>query len=355
VPLFRVADEHDLALRPENSYALQKSGIEDPAKHILLLSDLKDLHPYPATSTFALVDHNVLSAEFAPDRDISKATVSVILDHHKDEDLHQNAHPRTIKSAGSCASLVAAFSQSRVPRLPSELAILLLSAILIDTNGMKVGGKAEKADHDAAAFLIPQIHLSSDDPSVTSQPADQVIKDLTKALNHRKEEISHLPPRDLLRRDYKEKTHALSWIDSHPTIRVGMSTVPLRLKDWAEQGVLVEQGTAWMKERGLNVLGVLTAFKSKKTKQNKREMAWIVLQDEPNQFDHLPRRLWQGLEADQTILVREKKERKVHHLLGKKDLPDTIKVKIFDQGNPKASRKVTAPLIEQILTVKASL
>jgi exopolyphosphatase len=365
IPLYQVGDEHDLLLRPENLYALKLAGIEKPSDHLLFLSDLNNLPSFP-TSTFALVDHNVISTNFAPD--VTKANVVAIVDHHKDGNQHKNANPRIINTAGSCASSITLYAREdpNIPSMPSELAALLLSAIFIDTNGLKADGKATKLDYEAAAQLLPQsgllpesvnitYSLGDPNPAESLLPAKDVIKDLAKKLKDQKEDILHLSPRDLLRRDFKVEGYALSWVESHPVVKVGLATVPVRLKDWASKGVLLDAGVAWMKERGLVVLGILTSFKSKKSKIHKREMAWIVLQDEPNQYDHLPRRLWEGLEADTVIKVKEKKERKVDHLVGEKKLPENIKIKVYDQGNEKATRKVTAPLVEAILTAKASL
>jgi exopolyphosphatase len=58
--------------------------------------------------------------------------------------------PRVVAPSRSCASHVAALAP---PNLPSDLATLLLSAILIDTGGLKPGEKAPPIDLRAANLL----------------------------------------------------------------------------------------------------------------------------------------------------------------------------------------------------------
>ncbi|KAK0461027.1 exopolyphosphatase [Desarmillaria tabescens] len=327
VPYIQINKE-DLALRAENLYALQLAGIDNPQEQLLLANNLVSYTPFPSTR-FGLVDHNRLGSPFVSDA----ARVEV-----------HTADPRIVAPAGSCSSLVASLCPFNLPR---EIATLLLCAILIDTNGLKPGGKAVQADRDAVLRLLPPARLELP-PSFSSANTDGLhdipsIISLSSVLATKKADVSHLSPRDLLRRDYKEYTYILHWHSVKPTVKAGLSTVPLQLKDWGSKGKLYRESHAYMQDRGLHVLGVLTTFKkAKKTGKEKmkhcREMAWIVLSD-----TGLEERLWQGLEGDQEIRVEKHKKFKT----GK--LPGDANVRVYKQGNASATRKATAPLLKRIL------
>ncbi|RDB19719.1 putative exopolyphosphatase [Hypsizygus marmoreus] len=395
IPLIQTQRE-DLALRAENQFALELAGLTSPSEQLLFLNDISEFQPLP-THRFALVDHNRLGTPFSTDPD---ATVVAVVDHHEDEGLYPNANPRIIAPCGSCASHVAALCPSEVP---AELATLLLTAILIDTNGLKPGGKAVTTDIHAAGFLAARSTISSklptklvalliDDPASTGKPdalyEAAAIRELTAALAGKKEDVGHLGARDLLRRDYKEYTYTLEWADDRPAVKAGLSSVPVSLEAWGlsiskEKGKkekkdknkdkkeekerekeredeVEEAVVAWMKEREIGVLGVLTSFRdgSKPGKsgrgKHKREMAWVVYDaastssagDDASLHVKLATRLWKGLEDSADIKV--KKHKKIDLEKGNK-LPPGATSRVYNQGNVAATRKVTAPLLKNIL------
>jgi exopolyphosphatase len=296
------------------------------------------------------------------------------VDHHEDEGLYKDtAKPRTVAPSGSCASHIASLCPTEVP---AELATLLLCAILIDTAGLKFGGKALQVDYNAAGFLVskstfapslpPKLlsALSDDSRSKTGAIHDvPAIKDLTNTLFQKKFDLSHLSGWDLLRRDYKESEYTLSWAPNQPTIKAGLSTVPCQLKQWGAEGKLEDVAASWMKHRSLAVLGVLTTFRdrSKPGKpgkgKHKREMAWFVREDLTDEageasgrekpqgldYDELAARLWEGLEDSPEIKVTKHKKFNV----GK--LPDGMRARVYRQRNVGATRKTTAPLLKNIL------
>jgi exopolyphosphatase len=237
--------------------------------------------------------------------------------------------------------------------VPPDLATLLLAAIVIDTNGLKMGGTATKVDRDAASFLLPQTMRSI--PTLLSQDhtveADKIhesaiIQDLAADLKTKKESVDGLSTLDLLRRDYKEETIGST------TIKLGISSVPRRLESCDD---LWTWSKRWMAHRGLAVFGVLTSFrdegkvnKSGKPK-HKREQAWLVfdkseMSDEREEgevdWDDIASRLWKGLEGSKEL------ELKKH---GMRIADEGKRVKVYQQGNVDATRKVTAPLVKSIL------
>ncbi|KAF8902587.1 hypothetical protein CPB84DRAFT_1814892 [Gymnopilus junonius] len=334
IPLIQV-ERPDLNLRAENLYALKLAGLSDTQEELLTLTE-----------------------------ENPKAQVVAVVDHHADEGLYPDASPRTISPCGSCSSHVGALCP---PEIPAELATLLLTAILTDTDGLKPGGKATQVDRDSALFLAPKSTIANripppsalspiDHPNPDALYEAQTIKDLTKTLEEKKSDVSHLNALDLLRRDYKEYSHKLGWATGQPTIKAGLSTVPSPLKAWATEGRLEKEGVEWMQRRGLTILGVLTSYhdakknvvgqKKKDKGKHKREMAWIILEEpvlaktanDGLTSEGLGRRLWKGLEASKEIDV------KVHKKISLKGgkLP----------GNSKA--RVTAPLLKDILENSAS-
>lgn len=368
VPFMQV-ERGDLALRAENLHALQSAGLSEGLDELLTSTEMAEYKPFPAHK-FALVDHNRLGDTFTHEN--SKAEVVAILDHHHDEGLYPSAAPRVISPCGSCASHIASVCP---PEIPAELATLLLSAILIDTDGLKPGGKATQTDRDAALSLAPRCTISNFIPPPSAlAPIDnpnanpdalfevQAIKEMTKTLIDKKSDVSHLGALDLLRRDYKEYSHKLSWATGQPTVKAGLSTVPTSLKVWATEGRLEKAAVEWMERRDLTILGVLTSYRDVKKQvvgknkqgKHKREMAWIILEKPPLAksandgltSDALARRIWQGLEADKEIDVEPFKK----FTLDKSSiLPPNSKVRLYKQGNAHATRKTTAPLLKNIL------
>jgi exopolyphosphatase len=364
-------ERDDLALRTENLYALALAGLDDPKDQLLTITDLAEIRPFPSQQ-FILVDHNRINSYFTADN--PGAQVLAVVDHHEDEGLYQDtANPRVIAPAGSCASHVAGLCP---PEVPAELATLLLTAILIDTGGLKPGGKALTVDYHAAGFIstrstfapsLPPKLLTSlqDDPAVKSEALydAEAIKDLTKTLDTKKSDLSHLGGWDLLRRDYKQYTYTASWAPGAPSLEAGLSTVPAALASWGDDGKLEEAALAWMKHRRIAILGVLTSFRdgSKPGKsgkgKHKREMVWFVRGDPEREgasgstlggldYKELATRLWKGLEDSGEFRV--KKHKKFDLEKGGK-LPAGTTARVYQQGNVDANRKIAAPLLKSIV------
>ncbi|KAH9077714.1 DHH phosphoesterase [Lactarius deliciosus] len=340
VPLLQTP-RADISLRAENLYALDFSGV-DPSH--LLTGDELPTNVAPAEK-YALVDHNTLTARFAAYEGVR---VVAIIDHHEDEKHHLDASPRIIEvPTGSCSSLVARLIKKEWPEgMSRAVARLLLSAILIDTGGLKVGGKAEVADREVAPFLLERAELPGVGVgTLADNQGVKGIKELTKTLEAKKDSIDHLGPRDLLRRDYKEYRFVPSW-NAKGTLVVGLASVPRGIKAITggdEKGgkVLGAACVAWLQEKGLDMLGVLTSWKDKG--KHRREMVWVVRDDK-----EAKERLWKGLEGSEELKVERKKGKK--YVDGMEEgVGQGLKVRVYEQGNSHATRKVTAPLIRVVV------
>ncbi|OAX33889.1 DHH phosphoesterase [Rhizopogon vinicolor AM-OR11-026] len=342
----------DFILRAENLYALDLVGITQPFKELYCSGD-----PIPSqVSQFALVDHNVLNTRY----DTPTARVVAVIDHHEDEGQYKDtADPRIVEPAGSCSSLVARFFQSSNLLIPPELSTLLLSAILIDTKGLKAGGKAVDVDREAAAYLIPLSHSARcEDVSALSEnhPITQLpsVQSLSATLEEKKFSVSHLSTRDLLRRDYKEYTFTIPASDhvtrSSKMIRAGLATIPLRLsKFFASSKSPTKETQDWIAERDLSVLGVLTTFRNKKGK-GRREQLWIIKAKD----ESIAEKLWRGLESNEELRLKRRGFAKFgfdakEMITDEAAFGESYIARAYQQRNVNATRKQTAPILRKIL------
>ena len=365
IPLIQTKKQ-DLGLRPENLQALLDSGLEYDAPELLCLDEIPWTSRFPS-NTFALVDHNRLLGQY--EKDDSPCKVISIVDHHDDEGFHPDANIRVVAPAGSCASHVVKLLPEK--DLPQGLALLLLSAICIDTSGLKVGGKALPVDREAAAFLLSRI---GDSPTNLSLPTGEeqlaslpFIRNLTTQLSEKKISVSHLGTRDLLRRDYKQYSLNLPWTQSGTTtINAGLCTVPIGL------GSIIQQDPKefwvhiklWMEERNLSVLGILTSFRDGKDggksggKKGKhmRQMLWVIRSasgEESGSLDinALAAKLWEGIESSKELNVFSLNFEAFG--TNEKEVHSSMRVKLYQQGNADATRKTIAPLLKTILEAPA--
>ncbi|GAA5975757.1 hypothetical protein JCM11641_005864 [Rhodosporidiobolus odoratus] len=367
VPLILTA-RSDLALRPENTEALAAAGVTNDS--LLTIDDLPISSHATLDASFALVDHNVLLPSFrsAPDavedEDDDRKVVAII-DHHADEGRHLAASPRLLQPVGSCAALVTShFTSSFAPSLsdisiPSPLADLMLSAILIDTNLRPTadGGKATEIDLSAVNFLLPystfatstaQSSLPASSNPLSSNPALEALKQRNDYLSAKKNDVSSLSGRDLLRRDYKEY--------SEGGIRYGLSTVPLPLSVWLDKStaqsgaekweLVLEDTRRWMEERGLALAGVLTSYthikKSGKEGKHRRELL-LVSKAENGKLDGV----FEGIEGDEVLQLEEWWD--YEDFPRQEGQDGNERWRVWQQGNAKATRKQVAPMLKSLV------
>ncbi|KAI0356938.1 DHH phosphoesterase [Trametes cingulata] len=340
----------DLHLRAENIYAFELAKLH-PECDILCIDDIPESHPFPSVN-FALVDHNRLHARFS--RDNPDARVVAVIDHHEDEGLYKDtADPRiVVVPTGSCASLVTQLFESHPDKLVPELATLLLSSILIDTSGLKPGGKAEDVDRRAASLLIPfasALRHQTEPAALGEQSPEQIpaLQDLHTTLQEKKVSVAHLNTLDLLRRDYKE--YALTPAQSPSRqVLVGLSSVPIGFKSWLPRHPdFWSQTEHFMAERGLTVLGILTSFRDTEKLgksgrgKHRREQMYVVRDDED-----LAKTLFDALDECEELELKRKTfpDYGVHKGFG-----PAFRTRIWKQENVDATRKTTAPIVKGII------
>lgn len=379
VPLFLTPNSL-MHLRPENLLALKHANIPvDVLIHPETLPNSLTTQDLSAQGVrFGLVDHNRLLPLFG------NGEVDVIVDHHVDEEVHKGAETRLIQvPTGSCASLVTKhFRQSWKAAasspagaagspIPPEVATLLLSAIAIDTSGLKDGGKAVETDFEAASFLYPKSTFTASDPTLSNSemsitsisgipPAFTEFSDL---LIQHKYDVSALSAHDLLIRDYKEYILPTS-SKSFPSLQVGLSTVPMAIKKsleqesdgWTSYVATLDQ---YMDEKNLDIEGVLSTYKSEKKGKHRRELLILVRSGGAIKTSEEAKRvrdeLVKGLEADGGVLELETWGEKADSSKLKKRAKEGKEVldsgeggrwgMVWLQGNAKATRKQVAPLL----------
>lgn len=104
-----------------------------------------------------------------------------------------------------------------------------------------------------------------------------------------------------------------------------------------------------MQEGTLDIEGILTTYRSEKKGKHKRQLVLIVRPGgvirDPQEARSVFERLVGGLEASEVLQLEEwKKEEKV------KRQGDERLVKVWVQGNAKATRKQIAPLLKNLMS-----
>ncbi|PWN41413.1 hypothetical protein IE81DRAFT_348350 [Ceraceosorus guamensis] len=417
-PLVQTAPE-DLVLRPENKIALLVAGLQSTSPlHVTDLKDAAGRSLDHSSSVFGpsnrvhigLVDHAALGAEWRSstgseaDRD-----VVAVVDHHVDEGAHADAKLRILQGpgapgvnvpTGSCASIVAGLFHDHLSagEVPREVADLLLSAVIIDTDNVRPApeGKASQVDEEAMKTLLPvssfadqsrqtqllsvaksnvpaEVQALSHDqlPVPSAQAKSNSTKEYWSLLVASKGAVDHLSDRDLLRRDYKESLVSEGAFANAAALRFGFSSVPIGLSRWIgrvneESASEAVRTTAWNKwwdaldawrnERQLDgvVIGTsfreanrdgdvkhrreaVVAFASRRLTAAQTDSFWLTLIRELESSSELDLRKWKG--APLPDGGRE-------HTLGLDDAGRRGDLRaIVRRQDPHASRKVVLPTV----------
>lgn len=367
-----------MKLRPENLLALKQAGI--PQETLIHSDDLPQGTEglIPAGVKMVLVDHNRLLAEFGGESDYDK--VAAIIDHHQDEGYSLKANPRIIEPVGSSSSLVtkhfmpawkASLSgpsgQAGSP-VPPEIATLLLSAIIIDTQCLKRGGKAVQVDHESAQFLYPLSTLTDNATDLISTPQEAAwdtkapppLEAFASELISTKFNVDGMSELDLLQRDYKQYVMAAGAADAFSSLDVGLSTVPVALKKqlqmedggWETYMSAIDD---FMNAHKLDIEGVLTTFKN--DKGNSRREILLTVRVGVNIPDIMTARsvlsfISDGLQGETDMFSlspwgADSKGAKAKLAAEGEKLANTTTrlTVVWDQGNHKSTRKQVAPAL----------
>jgi exopolyphosphatase len=322
LPLVNIP-KNDLKLRPEVDFVVSEASI-DP-QH-LCYNDTIDISALPDVFQqlkLILVDHNKLCNPFSLTQEKWTPLVSGILDHHVDEHLYDCDLFRTIKSTGSCTSLVILhhkeFMENSKDSQLEPLAKLALAPILVDSVNLQAQ-YGRTTDEDIMAVNLLKQHVKDDH--------DNYFRDIQSA----KSKIHHLSNRDLLRKDYKE------WKTDNG-YKVGISTVPWYLKAWAERDngmqAIINSLNDWAKERHLDLALIMTAFDRENEGGFQRELLGVVYNERLNGVLHQ---------------MEQNKEIQLERLVdGIYQIESKLPLYIWKQHNIQWSRKQVWPFTRSIV------
>ncbi|CCO37955.1 exopolyphosphatase [Rhizoctonia solani AG-1 IB] len=213
---------------------------------------------------------------------------------------------------------------------------------MIDTSGLKDNGKTTLHDTTAAEYLYPRTLFGV--PTIAGGEPNKdhmTLSDLASLLIDAKRDVIRLSGQELLGRDYKP----FAWKNTKgEVVRVGLSTVPMGLKHWIERDGKKKfwaDQQAWIKESNIDVLGVLTTFRTRTKNKHKREMLIVFPQDEgvADAPSGLELKLYTGIESNQDLGAVQK------------DIPgiEGRRARAWEQTEKQATRKQIAPAIQAII------
>ncbi|OJJ48514.1 hypothetical protein ASPZODRAFT_130573 [Penicilliopsis zonata CBS 506.65] len=253
--------------------------VADFAAQIQDLKKKKRKQDIPTTFDATLVDWNALPLRSSTAGEgaltgLERVTFRIqgCIDHHVDEGfLPPQVLGRVEVGPGSCASLVVDELRKRGmwggnPKVSDDddggseelcgPAKLALSAILIDTNNLTAEGRVMQVDRASVSFLQDQIQSRSrEDAAWDSKPLFQAVRE-AKASS-----LDLLTVEEILDRDYKEWSAAG---EEKEEVKIGFCAV-VRPLHWVvgragTPASLVEEMYSFARQRGLDVLVLMTAF-----------------------------------------------------------------------------------------------
>lgn len=348
IPILSIPRHDLMTQRPETLFLLNLAGVTPDD-----LVDLTDVHAARfGHAHVTLVDHNRLDTTLQESLDW---TVTGVLDHHYDEGLYTNAALREIAfdhdgaTVASTATLVAEHwlrqqqQQSSSPKLNSDVALLLLGTILLDSVNMSpAAGKGTARDQAVLNALLAQTDWQDgklvrnnnnyNDDSLWDDAGGPRPTRLFERLQKAKFDVKFwkaLSVRDALRLDFKRFT-------PQNNVPFGASTV---LLDWdtflAKDGVTSDIA-AYMKEEKVSFLAIMCTYTAAESDVVKRQLVLCANKDEePSLLDSMVDFL-QKLDADSSLQLQEQAHSRVD---------EQLQLRVFDQGKVKASRKQVAPLL----------
>ena len=270
------------------------------------------------TLRLTLVTHNALDInqnDYIPD-------VVGIIDNHMDEthDVYGSVK-KHIEEAGSCATLVAERFLEEMPRALEknpDLASLLLGVILLETVNLNPdAGRTTTKDRDVAARL--------------GEYADIDAKSLFPQLQSaRFNPASGLSAFDLLRRDYRQG------VSGDVDVRAGASSIPESLVGFLRRPDAGEALEKFAAKRRLDALLLVCIFFDDELNVPRRQLG-IYCRGDPD----LRRDLAQRFETQETLALTRATSTESN-------------TDVFKQGNVRASRRVTLPMIMTFLKERAA-
>jgi len=214
-----------------------------------------------------------------------------------DRNVNSTASPRLIKEVGSASSLVGKLilEEPSHEEPTTSLADLILSAIAIDTKGLKKK-KATKIDRETAKGMFKYSSYAEKGGKLKKS-----MKKLAKEISASRDDVKGLNVTELLVRDFKGDMVYNSTLP----VMVGYANVPISFDDMVMLSKnrtidsLFEEVRSWELGRGINVLVVLTKYKDENGDKHREVMLTVrqerLSEDEAERLYHSVRK---ALETD---------------------------------------------------------
>ncbi|PXF49192.1 putative exopolyphosphatase [Gracilariopsis chorda] len=230
-PILQVRRD-ELELRGDAVAAIAKCGVDESA-----LRFLGEEGDELRGCEIVLVDHNEVTARVA----MMDGRVVGVIDHHRDEGGLLEACPRVVEGVGSCSTLVVETAVERGWTVPKDVALLLLSASVMDVGGGADNERATERDGEAATNLRAWAGVD-----------EEWTKKWHGELKQKRNEVEGLSTRQLLRKDLKE-------IGSQDGTVISLCSIPTDPRRVDEGGLL-----AFLEERGAAMVVVLARFEGRR-------------------------------------------------------------------------------------------
>jgi exopolyphosphatase len=367
-PLVSIPRADLTSQRPETVLLLELAGVSQHAVSQLIFVDdplIADGDNDVDAVTVTLVDHNRLKETFQQ----KHWKVLEIVDHHYDEKDHTDSCSGTARQIAFCddtsKALVASTCTLVAERLkaiwdphtsyPVSIGVLLLGVILLDSvNMLPAAGKGTPRDSAAIQTLLDKTNWQDLSPraaellkvssssSSSGKPDTQAFFDSLQNAKFDPSFWKSLSVRDALRLDYKR----FSTENSGKSF--GVATVLLPMNDFLVKPNVVESLQEYMQQADVDFLGVMLTY-TDSTGGLGRQMVLCGRNSFP--LDGIV----QFLKEEGTLSLQE--------------VDDTVTassscvavtgengfaLRLFNQGNARASRKQVAPILLQFFESGAS-
>ena len=343
---------HDLqSQRPETTTLLQWANID-----VESLVDVEDVTRNDSSRFSAvpvtLVDHNQLDSAFSS----LDWTVAAILDHHYDQGAHTDtctlrdiAFANDHATVASTTTLVAERwlealgSSSSKSSLPSDVAILLLGTILLDSVNMQPSaGKGTPRDQAMLDALLDRtdwhdgkLTIPDSDENLWDNDTRRPVPDrIFERLQEAKFDVGFwkgLSVRDALRLDYKEFTPN----NNDGIAPFGASTVLLDWETFQNKSDVSGGILDYMRDSNISFLAIMCTFTSGESDALQRQLI-LCAKDDADLVDNVVEYL-ENLDADNNLKLTKQSNARL--------TAEGLTLRAFDQGKVKASRKQVAPLL----------
>lgn len=312
VPIINIP-RTELPLRRDIVRSLSRLNITEDL--LFFNEEFKHYKTLCGTINAVLVDHNEVEVN---SKELVNA-VTGIIDHHKDQKLHLEAHPRIVQNTGSCSSLVFNYWYNAIlrskPEVFREVALLSMGAALLDTSNFKY--KVEAPDLEALKYY------------------ESILSDIDREkyysqLKSDKDDLEGMHVKDIFRKDYKEFT----FVQDHQKIKVGIASVGKSLEWLGKQCKTVDEFNLecieTQKGRVVDIFVLMTAWQD--NNEFKREI--LVVSPIKDYSENIINRVSSELKLKNTNQVNTKN---LDH--------NPYYFNAFKQLNVSASRKQVVPLL----------